>query len=89
MRTFDIYKITYSAGNIKLYKQLKDFYSDYILNTEDKRSYDNFRYIITNKLYDSEKEYTHRGVELNYKLNVIKIEKHNFKEFLQEEMLLT
>ena len=84
MRAFDIYKITYPNGNIKLYKQLKDFYEDYKSNTDDKRSYDNFRYIITNKLYDSDKEYKHRGVGYNYKLNIDKIEKHNFKDFLQD-----
>jgi len=83
MRKFDIYKITYQNGNVKLYKQLKDFYSDYTLITNDNRTYDNFRYIISNKLYDSNKEYKHRGVEYNYKLNVNNIEKHDFKEFLQ------
>ena len=84
MRTFDIYKITYNNGDIKLYKQLKDFYNEYVIKTDDKRSYDNFRYIITNNLYDSDKEYKHRGVGYNYKLNIDKIEKHNFKDFLQD-----
>jgi len=84
MRTFDIYKITYNNGDIKLYKQLKDFYNEYVIKTDDKRSYDNFRYIITNNLYDSDKEYKHKGVEYKYKLNIDKIEKHNFKDFLQD-----
>jgi hypothetical protein len=83
MRTFDIYKITYTNGNVKLYKQLKDFYNDYLLNTNDKRNYDNFRYIVNNKLYENDKEYKHRGVLLNYKLDIDKIEKYDFKEFLQ------
>jgi len=84
MRAFDIYKITYPSGDVKLYKQLKDFYDDYILISSDKRSYDNFRYTISNKLYDSDKKYKHRGIENNYKLEVDKIEKHKFKEFLQD-----
>jgi len=77
MRGYSIYKITYLNGDVKLYKQLKDFFSDYKLKTEDTRTYDNFRYIISNKLY--EKEHNHR-----YNLLVSKIEKHNFEDFLQD-----
>ncbi len=84
MRKFDIYKITYLNGNIKLYKQLKDFYQDYKLNTNDDRTYDNFRYIINNNLYKNCNEYKHRGKEHNYKLIIDNIEKFNFKEYLQE-----
>lgn len=84
MRTFEIYKITYPNDKVKIYKQLKEFYDDYKILSNDTKTYDNFRYIILNKLYNSDKEYIHGGVKKNYKLQVKAIEKHNFKEFLQE-----
>ena len=85
MRSLDIYKITYPNGTTKLYKQLKDFYADYKQqNTDDTRNYDSFRYIINNNLYNSDKTYKHRKLDLNYRLNVENVEKYDFKEFLQD-----
>tara|TARA_R110000803_G_scaffold171566_1_gene234473 strand:+ start:157 stop:522 length:366 start_codon:yes stop_codon:yes gene_type:complete len=84
MRTFDIYKVKYNNGDIKLYKQLKDFYNEYVINTDDKRSYDNFKYTINNNFYNTDKKYKHKNIEYEYKLNVDTIEKHNFKDFLQD-----
>ena len=69
-----IFYIEYTNGNKSLCKTIKDLYDEYTKNTNDIMRYDKFRYTI-----NTDKTSTFK--------NIIKFEKYDFKEYLQDKFL--
>tara|TARA_Y100000389_G_scaffold204140_1_gene255202 strand:+ start:620 stop:1006 length:387 start_codon:yes stop_codon:yes gene_type:complete len=66
-----IYIIHFKDGKKIIGKSLIEIHNKYIMNSNNNISFDRFRYIINNDLYNSDKTYIHKGVEYQYKLNDI------------------
>jgi hypothetical protein len=66
-----VFIIHYVDGEIEFEKYAKNIYNDYVKRTQDhKMTYDRFRYIFKKSQFDK-------------LIDVVKIEKYNFEEFLQ------
>lgn len=82
MKKFIIYKINYNDKQTKIYKYLKDFYNDYVNITNDMRTYNNFRYIISKELYDKPKHNIKvKSIEIFDYLNFIKPYIEEYKNY--------
>lgn len=81
MKDFDVLKITYLNGDIKIYKKIIDFYNDYKkVNPDDTKNYDSFRYILNNNLYVIHDKPI---IQKRHKLNILSIEKIILEEFIK------
>ena len=81
-----IYILNFKDGNILFCKSILELHNDYINHTSSNKDvgFERFKYIINNKLFNSDKKYTYASIEYEYKLNDIdNVNIHNLREFLQ------
>tara|TARA_R110000796_G_scaffold223777_1_gene340062 strand:- start:746 stop:1141 length:396 start_codon:yes stop_codon:yes gene_type:complete len=82
-----IYILNFQDGKILFCKSILELHNDYLNHTSlynKDLKFDRFKYIINNNLFNSDKKYTHKSIEYDYKLidiNTINI--YNLKEYLQ------
>jgi len=83
-----IYIIHLKDGKKIISKSLMEIHNKYTSNSNNNISFDRFRYIINNDLYNTDKKYIHRGIEYEYKLNDIeKVEKEFLEEYFKDTFI--
>jgi len=81
-----IYILNFKDGKILFCKSIMELHNGYINHTSINKDlkFERFKYIINNNLFNSDKKYTHKSIEYDYKLIDIDIVNiYNLKEYLQ------
>tara|TARA_R100001463_G_scaffold106632_1_gene161268 strand:- start:741 stop:1133 length:393 start_codon:yes stop_codon:yes gene_type:complete len=81
-----IYILNFTDGKKLFCKSILELHNDYINHTTSNKSlnFERFKYIINNNLFNSDKKYTHKSIEYDYKLiDINNVEIHILKDYLQ------
>ena len=81
-----IYILNFTDGKILFCKSIMELHNNYIEYSSYNKylKFERFKYIIINNLFNSDKKYTHKSIEYDYKLiDIDTINIYNLKEYLQ------
>ena len=81
-----IYILNFTDGKILFCKSIMELHNNYIEYSSYNKDlkFERFKYIIINNLFNSDKKYTHKSIEYDYKLiDIDTINIYNLKEYLQ------